>query len=268
MFCFGLNFLNECSDSQLTEHFLFNFETAISSLAIVVSIYALLLEKRFRVRIAIKKDQLKLLLALVSGVLLFTFIGSILPYLPGAALPLIGYPVFWEIIASFMLFFSILISYRLIKPIKKLTKKQIEALYLYAPHSLIKYRGEIELMLNESEYFWPDFLEKSVDDEKLREVLSNYFSEKDFLKLAAKSYYILINTVDFIYDSKHIGKIEHVKEFLRELIITSLSENESIITDDLNSDYKNITQYIIRERKLVDVIFKKSFSFLDLIVLL
>jgi hypothetical protein len=264
MFCFGLSAFNQCSESQLTEHFLFNFETAISSLAIVVSVYALLLEKRFRVRVVIKRNQLKLLLIFAGSILLFTFIGSILPYLLGEALPMLGYPVFWEILASVVLFFSIIIAYKLIRPIKKLTKKQIKALYLYAPHSTIKYNGEIELMVKEAENFWPDFLEKSINNEKIKEVLNNYFSEKDFLRFVAKSYYILINTVDFVSNPKYIGQVRYAEHFLRELIMTSLSEDESILNDDLSSSYKELMQYIVREKKLANKIFGESFSTFEL----
>lgn len=248
---------------QLTEHFLFNFETAISSLAIVVSIYALLLEKRFRARIAIKRNQLRLLVIFACSILFFTFIGAILPYLSGEALPLFGYPVFWEIFASILLFFSLIIAYKLIKPISKLTKKQIEALCLYAPHSTIKYNGEMELILKEAEYFWPDFLKKTIDNENLNEVLNKDFSKKDFLKIASKSYYIIFSTVDFVSDNNNLSNIKNVKNFLRELILTSLLQDESVLTDDLNSPYKDLTQYIIREKKLTNIIFDKSFNLLS-----
>lgn len=266
MFCFGLNFLNQCSKSQLTEHFLFNFETAISSLAIVVSLYALFLERRFRVRVEIKRDQLNLLLVFAGSVLFFTFIGSILPYLPGEALPLLGYPAFWEIIASVILFFSIMISCKLTRRIKRLTKKQIKRLCSYAPHSTIKYNGEIDLMLRESEYFWPDFLEKSIGDERLKEVLNIYFSEKDFLKLVAKSYYIIVSTVNFVADLKHAGHKDHVERFLKLIIAVSISEEESILNDDLNSSFKELTQYIFREKGLAGKIFDNSFVFDEILL--
>jgi hypothetical protein len=55
--CFGLDFLAKCPQSHYTDHFIFNLETAVSSLAIVVAIYALFLERRFRIRLGIKESQ-------------------------------------------------------------------------------------------------------------------------------------------------------------------------------------------------------------------
>ena len=260
--CLGLSFLAKCSATHYAEHFLFNFEVAVSSLAIIVSIYALFLERRFRARIAIKGARLKWILGLILGVLVLTFVGAVLPYMPGSPLPLLGYPAFWEIVAAILLCYAILESYILVRPIKTLTKEQIASLVKYAPHSTLKYHGSLDLILKEAESFWTDFLTKSMSNRSLKEVLLSDFSQKDFLSVAAKSPYILWDTLEFVEKSKPTDNTEHVKSFLRDLILTSLIQEESIIADDLESSYKPLMQEIIRKKKLSTIIFDSTELFL------
>lgn|GEM_PF-6006036 len=252
--CLGLNFLATCSSGHVTEHFLFNFETAISSLAIVIAIYALILENRFRVRIVLKRNALKRIIILIATIVGLTFIGSILPLIPGYAIPLLGYPTFWELLASLLVLFTIYISFNLFRPIKKLTKKQANNLTNYAPHATIKYHGAIDLLLKELEYFWKDFLSETLKDPKLRETLAIDFSQPDFLAQATKSQRLLIDTIEFISDNRGKANIQVVETFLSDLFLSSLTQDESIIVDDLNSSYKPILQHIIRERKLAPII--------------
>ncbi|PIZ95321.1 MAG: hypothetical protein COX80_04715 [Candidatus Magasanikbacteria bacterium CG_4_10_14_0_2_um_filter_33_14] len=252
--CLGLNFLAKCSESHITEHFLFNLETAISGLAVFIAIYALVLEKRFQVRIALKKHTQKKIIGMIIVIFILTFIGAILPFIPGYAPPLLGYPIFWEMLASFLLFFGIYFSFRLFKPIYKLTKKEAKNLNIYAPHTTSKYQDSLNLILKESEYFWNDFLKKTINDEELRETFIIYFSQLDFLKMATKSHKILIGTINFVSKNR-VKNITHIEDFLRKLILSSLDQSESILSDDLISSYKPITQYILRECKLDLIIF-------------
>ncbi|MFC1644569.1 hypothetical protein ACFL08_00905 [Patescibacteria group bacterium] len=255
IYCFGLNFFAKCPETHLNDHFLFNLETAVSSLAIVVAIYALLLEKRFRVRIQIKRSQLKKIIYLTLSVLFFTFIGATLPYVSGEPRPIIGYPIFWEILAFFILLYCIFQAFDLMRSIKKLTKKQVKELIICAPYDTLIYHGLIDLMVKEADYFWEDFLKKTIVNDALREVLKHDFSGEDFLKVAVKSRYILLQTVSIIKKAKPETNIHHIEEYLRKLFILGVFIDDSIISHDLKSSYKDMTKYIMRENKMANIIF-------------
>ncbi|OJI06573.1 hypothetical protein BK004_02715 [bacterium CG10_46_32] len=256
--CLGLNFLSECSEGHLTEHFLFNLETAISGLAIVVAIYALVLERRFRALMELKRNERKLIIKFVVAIILLTLIGSVLPYVPDKPLPLLGYPIFWELLATCFLLYTAYLAYNLFQHIKNLSKKHISALADYAPKSTAKYQGTLNFILVEAEYFWSDFLNKSTTNNLLQNVLTVDFSQPDFLKAASRSRTILIDTVKFVEESDENTNKESIEIFLQDLIFTGITQNDSIISDDLDSSYKPIMRYIIRKAELTDVLLGNS----------
>lgn len=253
--CLGLSFLARCSEFHLREHFLFNFEVAVASIAIVVSIYALLIERRFRVRISIKKDERDFILKLVALVLGLTFLGAILPFIPGEPLPLGGYPIFWEALASVAILYAFYLSYRIILPIRFLTKKQLKRLLNVVPQATKKYHGSMDLMLKEADLFWDDFLKKAKEDSNLQILLLRDFLNPEFVKLAVTSHYLLVKTYRFT--GEHGGN-ENINSFFRKLFIHHLIEDNSIVAEDLESSYKPITQEIIRKYRLANILFKNN----------
>ncbi len=258
IYCLGLGFLAKCPQSHYSDHFLFNLETAISSLAIIVAIYALLLERRFRVRVGIKEAQRRRVIYLVLSVIFFTFIGATLPYVPGAPVPLLGYPIFWEVIAFFILLYTIFQSYDLMRPVQKLSKNQIEGLIKSSYYDVLSYHGAVDLMVKEADYFWADFLKKSLTNKSLERALIEDFTNEDFLKIAVKSQYILMQTVEILGKAKPTENTKHIKDYLRIFFISSIVAEDSVISADLKSSYKPIMQHIMRKRKLANVILGDS----------
>ncbi len=254
IYCLGLNFLAKCPSTHYSDHFLFNLGTAVSSLAVVVAIYALLLERRFRVRLGIKRSQRNRAGYFVLIVLFLAFIGAILPYVPGEPLPLIGYPIFWEIIAFFVAVYLIFQAIDLTRPIRKLSKKQIESLVKNSPYDTLGYHGSVDLMVKEADHFWTDLLKKSLTNKSLGEILVNDFINEDFLKVAVKSQYILMQTAEVLGKTKPTENTKYIKYFLKEFFLLSMTVEDSVISSDLRSSYKPIMQHIVRKRKLTDVI--------------
>jgi len=252
--CLGLQFLGKCSQSHLTDHFLFNLETAVSSLAVIIAIYALFLERRFRVRMDLKNTQWKNLLFLILVVFELTFIAATLPYVPGSPRLLIGYPIFWEIIACLILIYVIIQAYYLPKPIIKLSKRQIENLIKLAPYNTLSYHGSIDLMVKEADYFWTDFLEKSFINKDLKRILLEDFTNEDFLKIAVRSQYILLQTVEVLGKAAPTENTSHIKDYLRTFFLFSIAMEDSVVSNDLKSSYKPIMQHIMRKRRLAGVI--------------
>lgn len=260
MGCLGINFLPYCSDLQLEGHFLFNFQTAISALAIVVSIYALILERRFKIRSKLREHIIKKLKFLIGGVFLFTFIGAVLPYFAGEPIVVLGYSVFWEVLGVLLLAYSVILSFVLFKPISTLKDKHIKKLHYIAPYGTLNFHGIIDLMLVESEYFWSDMLNKSIDNELLKEVIENDFSQKDFLWEASRSEKIVHSTIQFINNNKSSKSIKHVVDFFRKLLMESIVRSDSVLAIDLDSD-KNLSILIFQKYKLAKIIFDKDFYY-------
>lgn len=257
--CLGLNFLAKCSQTHYTDHFLFNLETAVSSLAVIIAIYVLLLERRFRVRVfGIKKARLKRAGYLVLSIIFLVFIGATLSYVPGVPLPLVGYPIFWEILAFFILVYTIFQAIDLMKPVRKLTKIQAEGLIKSSCYDTLSYHGSVDLMVKEADYFWTDFLKKSLTNKDLKRILIEDFTNEDFLKIAVKSQYILMQTVEVLGETKPTENTSHIKDYLRTFFLFSMVAEDSVVSNDLKSSYKPITQHIIRKRKLASVIFGDS----------
>lgn len=253
--CLGIDFLARCPVSHYRDHFLFNFEIAIASMAIVISIYVLLIERRFRVRVSLKKEERDIILKLVVLVLGLTFVGAILPFIPGEPLPLFGYPIFWEILAAVLMLYVFYISYKIILPIRVFTKKQLKQMLNVVPEATRKYHGLMDLMLKEADVFWDDFLKQAQKNRKLQTLLLRDFLNPEFIKLAVTSHYILIKTYRFVGKSSENSSIN---EFFRKLFIHHLIEDNAILAEDLESSYKPITQEIIREYKLANILFKSN----------
>lgn len=260
MNCLGLGFLPYCSDLQLEEHFLFSFQTAISALAVVVSIYALMLERRFKIRSKLRGNIIKKLKFLVGGVFLFTFIGALLPYFAGDPIAILGYPVFWEIFSVLLLSYSVVLSFTLFKPIYALKDKHIKKLHYIAPYGTLNFHGIIDLMLVESEYFWSDMLNKSTNNELLKEVIENDFSQKDFLREASRSEIIVHSTIQFINNNKGPKSIKHVIDFFRKLLMESIVRSDSVLAVDLDSE-KNLSILIFQKYKLANIVFDNDFYY-------
>ncbi|MCW1887972.1 MAG: hypothetical protein KIH67_000240 [Candidatus Moranbacteria bacterium] len=254
--CLGLSFLAECIPTHHREHFLFNFEVAITSFAVVIAIYSLILERRYRVRIYLKRRERNFIFQLFSLTILLTFIGAILPFIPGEALPLFGYPVFWELVAAVFLIYIFYLSYSITRPITSLTKSYIKELVRLVPQATIKYHGLMDLMLREADSFWPDFLKKAQTNRQLRLLLRDFLNP-DFTKLLVTSGYILVSTYRYIGRSEGSAHRD-IERFFSELFIHNLVEDNSILAEDLDSSYKPITQEIIREYKLADIIFRNA----------
>lgn len=259
--CLGLQMLSVCPVSDVNSHFLFNLDVAIASIAIVVSIYSLFLAKEFQIRVVINRFRVKKLTFLVVAILSITFGAALLPYIPGEPVALIGYPVFWEILATLLMFEAILTGYSVIARPKKLNGNQISSLYNYLPHTTAKYHNLFEPLLKELEFIWGDLLKKSLTNNTVRRMFCGSFIEKDFLKAASKSYYLNYQTLDFIDKNKLSPNIDPVKSFFRELVLQGLSEDESVIADDIESSYKDLMQKIIRQSRLGNYIFGRSFEY-------
>lgn len=103
-FCLGLKILGSCSyDPASPAWRIISLGDTIAAIALVLT-FSQLLTNTLKQRI---NTIFPIVYALWATAVVFIFISSILPIMPGKALPLLGYPIFWEIFGAGLLIISI-----------------------------------------------------------------------------------------------------------------------------------------------------------------
>lgn len=96
----------------------FSIGSAVATIALLLAFSQLI---RPIVKLRLSTGYIKPPVAFVFFIIaiLFVFVAAILPFIPGTALPLLGYPVFWEIIAGLLfVILSIVILWKINRPVK------------------------------------------------------------------------------------------------------------------------------------------------------
>ena len=100
--CLGLEFLGKCSyDPSSPSRIYFSIGEGIAAIAILL-VFTQLLRPIIKFRLSVSKFGQQTAYILFFGAISCVFIAAILPFIPGNALPLLGYPVFWEIMAGLL----------------------------------------------------------------------------------------------------------------------------------------------------------------------
>ena len=113
-----LGLINQISYDPASPRIYFSIGNVISAIALFLALTQLIKPiVEFRLSIGIfRKTRLYILFFIA---ILFVFIAAILPFIPGTALPFLGYPVFWEIIAgSLFVFGAIIFLWKVNRPVK------------------------------------------------------------------------------------------------------------------------------------------------------
>lgn len=117
--CLGLEILGNCSyDPSNPERIYFSIGELIGVIALLMAF--LQLSKpiiKFRIRVGCVSE--KIIYGLFFVAIIFVLLSAILPFIPGTAVPLLGYPVFWEVSAGFFFVFGSTIL------IRGITKKSV-----------------------------------------------------------------------------------------------------------------------------------------------
>lgn len=96
----------------------FSIGSAVATIALLLAFSQLI---RPIVKLRLSTGFIKPLVAVVVFfiAILFVFVAAILPFIPGPALPLLGYPVFWEILAGILfMVISISLLWKINRPTK------------------------------------------------------------------------------------------------------------------------------------------------------
>lgn len=117
--CLGLQILGNCDYDPANPRVYFNIGQLVSVLALFLAFSQLITKPIVIFRFKAGRIN-KVIIFLMFGVaILFVFVAMILPFVPGQAPPLIGYPVFWEFLAGalFVILSAILIYKSFHKPV-------------------------------------------------------------------------------------------------------------------------------------------------------
>jgi hypothetical protein len=100
--CLGLKILGACSYDAANPRVYFTLGDLLSVIALLLAI-SQLTSPIIKFRIRAHNLSNKLLITLAITAVISVFLSTILPFIPGEALPLIGYPIFWELLSALIL---------------------------------------------------------------------------------------------------------------------------------------------------------------------
>lgn len=150
--CLGLKILGGCSYDAANPRVYFTLGDLLSVFALLLAIIQLTSPIiKFRIRARSLKN--KLLTFLLVTAVISVFLSTILPFIPGEALPLIGYPIFWELLSALILVVVGAYVIWIITKTAKFTKKNAET-YLNATASFIA-KGDEEQLNKLAEEIYP-----------------------------------------------------------------------------------------------------------------
>ncbi len=265
-YCFGIKSLGECSSYFLFEHSVYNLGIAIGTIAIILAAYQFLNERiHFRIRFRKKWRNFALFLFLLN--LLGTFVAAITPYVPGIAMPIIGYPITWELLSAIFFIWSIFIMIRIsISPITKIEKKDMKRFTSLCHESISHSEFKLEALAEEVRYFIPSVIRVAEEQQekedtenfkrsqekqsdKVKDKKENHqiqyatpastllfiLSDPELCKIIANKCPLTVQSIIQSYQKygwKRDRNIEHYK-LLAEVFSQSLTNEQSIIAREL-----------------------------------
>ena len=141
--CLGLKILGECSYDPSDPKSYFTIGHLLSVIALLLAL-SQLTRPIIKFRIWSHNLSYKTLITIAIVAIISVFIATVLPLIPGKALPLVGYPIFWELLsASLFVGAGIYVILTITKP-AKFTCRNAEQ-YLNATFSFIAIGGEERL---------------------------------------------------------------------------------------------------------------------------
>ncbi len=233
-YCLWVEWLWMCSNYVNYELSVLNIGVFLTILWVFFAGYWLLNEiHKIRIWVRLKKRiRIPIVCILLVGALLSTLI----PFIPWYSLPLLWYPIFWEILTAIsILFFLLYITIIIRKPIKKINNKKVYRIFL----NYVLKGKKIESLVNELQFFFDNIINIYIEEEKQ----SKHWDATDFLFLMQSE--ILIDSLIqnpitlkkiFSYDYQKTGEQipYNLSVFLKKIIFESLSNSNSILSSELN----------------------------------
>lgn len=260
--CLGLEILGSCSYDASNPRVYFTLGDLLSVIAILLAISQLTSPIiRFRIRAHNLSNKLLVVLALTA--IISIFLSTILPFVPGEAIPLVGYPIFWELLSAFILVGVGAYVILIITKTAKFKQKNAEQ-YLDATISYIA-KGDEEQLNKLAEEIYPSI--SSVIKEAKAYDKYQYMSakEKGEIYEVTKTTKIANTILDAWSDKLFCQTIVCKSPVSAIEIIAQLSKNPStsqgraLCNEIINQAFENENSILNREEKYSGLGFFKNF---------
>ncbi len=182
-------------------------------------------------------------------------IATILPFIPWEALPLIWYPIFWEIFTALYILLSFIpLGFLLVKKVTIFDKENEAMNKIYLRY--IASNRQIDLLANELQYFFEDFIKEYTNEVENEEwsyasqfliILQNH----RIIDQIIKNPFTIQTIIDTYKKDKRNQFTYDEQEFLEKIILWSFADNDSFLTHELrgnlNIDPSNHNGIILRK---------------------
>ena len=98
--CLGVSFLGNCSyDPSSPASTYFSLGELVAAIALLLA-FIQLARTKTKFRLVAKNLPNKFIYSIIISSIISVFIATLLPIIPGKPVPLLGYPIFWEVLAA------------------------------------------------------------------------------------------------------------------------------------------------------------------------
>lgn len=260
--CLGLKILGGCSYDAANPRVYFTLGDLLSVFALLLAIIQLTSPIiKFRIRASNLKN--KLLIFLLVTAVISVFLSTILPFIPGEALPLIGYPIFWELLSALILVVVGAYVIWIITKTAKFTKKNAET-YLNATASFIA-KGDEEQLNKLAEEIYPSISSVIAEARIYNRYEAIEAKKKNEVYEVSKTTKIANTILDAWSDKLFCQAIVCKSPASAIEIIAELSKNPSsrvgiALSDEIiNQSFENKNSILNREEKYSGLGFFRNF---------
>ena len=162
----------------------FSIGSAVTAIALVLA-FNQLIRPITKFRLATGFFSLTIAYVLFIIAILLVFVAAILPFIPGKAPPLIGYPVFWEVVAGILFIFTAFIFLLRINRKAKFNKRNYKRYFDFCT-SIIARGNERDLRELADEIF--DSINEIIKSCKKFDSWDAHFARKDGMKYEISEY--------------------------------------------------------------------------------
>lgn len=260
--CLGLKILSGCTYDPANPRVYFTLGDLVSVIALLLAIIQFTSPIiKFRIKTRDLSDKILTFLAITA--ITSIFLSTILPLIPGEALPLIGYPIFWELLSGIILVLVGTHAIFVITRTAKFTPKNAEQ-YLKATVSLIA-RGDEESLNKLAEEIYPSISDVIKEARIYDRYQAREAKSKNEIYEVSKTT-IIANTILDVWSDKLFCQAIVCKYPMSAIeLIAQLSKNPisgcgmALCNEIINQSFENQNSILNREEKYSGLGFFKNF---------
>lgn len=264
--CLGIPSLGLCAYNPASPTMSqFSIGEGCSAIALLFVLYELIDDNK-KIRIFMRESFAHFTHFLFLIALLSIFLAAALPFIPGEAIPVIGYPIFWEFTAGVILVTAILVFLAMIGLPIRVTKRNASK-YLDLTYKVIASNKEAllkPLTVEIAHHIKPIIQmakeKNDIETVKIANTVLILWSDKDFCKIIVN--HALFTVYEAIYCIKNEENYENApgQAFIQQLINLSMTSKYSLVTRENEycglGPFKNMTEEIFDNYEFVKSMYR------------